>query len=393
MLSTDKIKLFLKEKESELLQIRHHLHAHPELSFQEQKTSEYIQSLLDSWGVKYTSGWAGYGIVGQLSGKKDNNKVVALRADMDALPIVEASGFEFSSLNHGVMHACGHDVHMSCLLGAICVLNHYKEDWDGTIKFIFQPGEEKLPGGASILIQEKVLENPFPKVIIGQHVQPNMPVGNVGICEGQAMASCDEIYITIHGKGGHAAMPHLSINPIGIGAELILKLNDLLLLEKPDNIKSLLSFGKFNTIGGATNIIPETIKIEGTFRCMNEEFRLYFQNRMKTISQELAGTHQAIIDFNIDHGYPCLINDSYYTKEFVEIAKNFVGEESVQILEPRMTSEDFAYYSQLVPAVFYRLGTGASSNVHSPQFIVNEESIVIGSGLMASLALHFLANT
>lgn len=376
------------EVKDELIQIRRHLHSNPELSFQEFNTSAFIQEVLKKWGIVYTNGWAGTGIVGEIYSRAQSDRRVALRADIDALPIQEENQLEFCSKNPGVMHACGHDVHTTCLLGAIYILNNTKDDWSGIVKFIFQPGEEKLPGGASILLKENVFGNTKPSLIIGQHVQPNMEVGTIGICSGKAMASCDEIYITVTGKGGHAAMPQLANNPIPIASELILRLNNLIKEKLPSDQKAILSFGKINTLGGATNIIPETIKIEGTFRCLNEEFRYNFHEELKKSVRILESQTSSDICLNIDIGYPCLKNDESLCEQFIQKLGGFPGVSKIEILPPRLTSEDFSYYSQELPAIFYRLGTGVSTNVHTPQFVVNEDSISLGASIMAYLAVE-----
>ncbi|MEO6190337.1 MAG: M20 family metallopeptidase [Saprospiraceae bacterium] len=393
MIDKNKVQFLLADLKPELFRFRRTLHAHPELSFQEANTSLFVQSILNSWNIEFTTGWATHGIVGIIKGDLESDRTVALRADMDALPIQENNELEWKSKENGIMHACGHDVHMTCLLGALFLLNSLRSDWGGTVKFIFQPGEEKLPGGASIMIDQKVLESPMPDVIIGQHVQPNMDVGHVGICPLKAMASCDEIYLTIKGVGGHAAMPLLAINPISVASELVLELNQLLVNFNPNKVPSVLSIGKFTTEGGATNIIPERVHIEGTFRCMDEDFRKYVHCLIEKICLDISLKYKAHCSLNIQKGYPCLMNDLDYYHAFLKVAKNYLGEANVEILQPRMTSEDFAYYSQQIPAIFYRLGTGQSSNVHTSQFTVNEESILIGAGLMATLASTILRNT
>ena len=376
---------------NELISIRRNLHANPELSFKEYNTSELIQRVLESWNISFTKGWAETGIVGVIESNNISNRVIALRADIDALPIQEQNNLTFISKNDGVMHACGHDVHTTCLLGAIKILNELKNEWNGKIKFIFQPGEEKLPGGASILIQQNVLSNPTPLCIIGQHVQPNMKVGQVGVCSGKSMASCDEIYLSIIGKGGHAAMPHLTINPLLVVSKLLLKMEAAMDFEKSNGANAILSFGKLNSVGGATNIIPEEVNLEGTLRCMDEDFRSNFHLILQKICQNIAKETNSVIDLRIDKGYPCLINNIHLVEEFTRIAKNLLGNSNVLELSPRMTSEDFAYYSQLIPSIFYRLGTGESTNVHTPQFVVNEDSVKIGASLMASLAIKINA--
>lgn len=376
----------------ELISIRHKLHQYPELSFQEKETSSFIGRVLESWGITFQSGFAGYGLTGVLYGGATGNGLVALRADMDALPIHEETGLAFRSRNPGIMHACGHDVHMTCLLGAIRLLDLMKSKWGGRVQFIFQPGEEKLPGGASMMLDEGIFHKELPQVIIGQHVQPGMEVGEVGLCPGQAMASCDELYISITGRGGHAAMPHLANNPITAGSTLVQKMHELLPALNEQNIPSLISIGKFNTVGGATNVIPEIVHLEGTFRCMDEGLRSKVHKALEELCIELAEQFDAKVHLNLVKGYPCLHNNLKASEVFFDLAKAYPGIAMVSELPPRMTSEDFAYYSQLMPSVFYRLGTGPSTNVHTSQFIVNEEAVAIGSGLMAALACRFLTN-
>lgn len=393
MLKVENVKQIVDKLYPELLRIRRHLHQFPELSFKEDTTSLFIQKILSEWNIEFTTGWVKTGIVGTIKSSKPGEKIVALRADMDALPIQEENDLSFCSSVKGVMHACGHDVHMACLLGALYVLNITKDKWEGTVKFVFQPGEEKLPGGASVLIKEGFLDEPKPDLIIGQHVQPNMNVGVVGLCPGTAMASCDELYFTIKGKGGHAALPALTNNPISIAAGLVIEINKIMDEVNPNKKPAVLSIGKFNTIGGATNVIPEIVKLEGTFRCMDEEFRIQIHEHLESLCQQLSIKHNCNIEIRIDKGYPCLLNNVHASQRFFNAAQMYLGKENVQELPPRMTSEDFAYYSQKIPAVFYRLGTGESEGVHSAQFIVNEESIKVGAGMMAWLALDFYKNT
>ncbi|MCC6815389.1 MAG: amidohydrolase [Saprospiraceae bacterium] len=371
----------------ELISIRRRLHQYPELSFIEKNTSLFIQSELTKMNIDYTAGWANTGIVGVIQSTNPDKRIIALRADIDALPIQEDNDLEFRSAHPGIMHACGHDVHTTCLLGALKLLNANKDLWEGSIKFIFQPGEEKLPGGASMLIAENVLDNPKPDCIIGQHVQPNMPVGTLGFCENKAMASCDELYIKVIGKGGHAAMPNLANNPIIIISDLIHCVNELYKTKVSLGNKLVLSIGKINSLGGATNIIPDEVNAEGTFRCMDEGFRNEIHESLLRIAGVISDKYSASASIEIVKGYPCLINDSNLTAQFSNLAAHYAGSESVVKMDPRMTSEDFAYYSQKIPALFYRLGTGKSTNVHTSQFVVNEDSIHFGAGFMAYLAM------
>jgi len=372
---------------SELVAIRRDFHKYPELSFQEEHTSRKIQEILSKQGISFTTGWCKHGIVGTLEGINSGSRVIALRADMDALPIIETSNKDYKSTHEGIMHACGHDVHMTSLIGALIILNSMRDQFEGTVKFIFQPAEEKLPGGASILIEEGVLKNPIPQLIIGQHVQPGMPVGQIGLSAGAFMASCDELYITIKGKGGHAAQAHLCVDPVFISAQLISALQGLMSREKPASTPSVLSFGNIRSIGGTTNIIPDEVKLEGTFRSLDEDWRNKAHARIREVCLGITASFHATCDIDIQKGYPCLLNDPEMTSNLIQQAKTFLGEENVKHLEPRLTSEDFAYYTHQIPAVFYRLGVGDVPGVHTSIFDIDESAIKIGSGLMAYLAI------
>lgn len=374
----------------EIIEIRRHFHKHPELSFEEQQTSGWICAFLDSLQIPYTSGWAGHGIVAQIDAP-NSQKVVALRADMDALPIVEMNDVPYKSINSGIMHACGHDVHMASMVGATKILHKIKDQLPHSIRIIFQPGEEKLPGGAHLMIEEGVLQNPVPSGIFGQHVFPSMPVGKVGIRSGLYMASADEIYITISGKGGHGGMPHELTDTVLAASQMIVNLQQIVSRRSNPAIPTVLSFGKFNTVGGATNIIPDTIHIEGTLRTMDESWREKAHTLIQEVATQTCQTFGASCDVNIMKGYPCLVNDETLTNQSKERMIDYLGKENVTDLPIRMTSEDFAFYSQVVPSCFYRLGTGniekgITSSVHTPTFDIDENSLSIGMGLMAWLA-------
>ncbi len=397
----NKVKAFSKELLPEIIAIRRHLHAHPELSFQEFKTSEYVCSKLNEFNIEYKAGWVKTGIVAMVYGKNPSKKIIALRADLDALPIQETNTVSYRSQNEGVMHACGHDVHTASLLGVAKILTELKDEFEGTVKFIFQPGEEKLPGGASLMIQEGVLQNPTPVGIIGQHVAPQLDAGTAGFRSGMYMASADELYITVSGKGGHAALPDQYNNPILIAAKILLRLEEEFMTpkikvhqNKSDSqtaIPTVLAFGKV-TAKGATNVIPEKVFIEGTFRTFDEKWRLTAHQLMKNIAVEIAQQCNGNCEFKIDLGYPFLVNDKEVTDHAKQAAMDYLGNDKIVDLDLRMTSEDFAFYSQKVPACFYRLGTGSNeknscSNVHTSSFDVDENSMEIGMGLMSWLAL------
>lgn len=374
---------------------RQHIHANPELSFKEFETSAFIKKHLEEWGIPYTE-MANTGVVGLIEGGIPSDKIVALRADMDALPIIEANDKPYVSKNVGVMHACGHDVHSSSLLGTAYILNSMKADFAGTIKLIFQPGEEVLPGGASIMIKEGVLENPKPQAIIGQHVMPLIDAGKVGFRSGIYMASTDELYVTVHGKGGHGAQPHQNIDPVLIAAHIVVALQQIVSRNADPRLPSVLSFGKVQA-NGATNIIPNEVKMEGTFRTLNEDWRKEAKKLMKKMAEGIAESMGGSCDFNIMNGYPYLINEEKLSDNARLYAEDYLGKENVLDLDIWMAAEDFAYYSQVTDACFYRLGTGnkekgTSYSVHTPNFDIDEDALKLSTGLMAYIALKQLGN-
>ncbi len=384
------IKKLSQKYADEFIQIRHHLHAHPELSYHEFETSKLVQEKLADWGIGFEV-MATTGVVALIKGKNPDKRVIALRADMDALPITEQNEIEYRSKNEGVMHACGHDVHTTCLLGAAKILNELKDEWEGTIKLIFQPGEEKNPGGASLLIKEGVLENPKPDAIFALHVHPNLEVGKLSFRGGMVMASADEIYITLKGKGGHAAAPHLTSDTILAASQLVVNLQQVVSrMNNPFN-PSVLSITSFQG-GNTTNVIPSEVKLMGTFRAMNEEWRFKAHDLIKNICSATAAVSGAQIDVEIDVGYPFVVNDSELTAMAKRSAATFAGEENVEETEMRMGAEDFAFYSHVIPACFFRLGVGniqknITSGVHTPTFNIDERSIETGIGIMAWLAV------
>ncbi|MCS6832395.1 MAG: M20 family metallopeptidase [Flammeovirgaceae bacterium] len=390
----EKIKSLVRQHLNEIISNRRYLHAHPELSFQEYKTAQFVGEKLKSYGITPQEGVAGTGLVALIEGKNPHKKVVALRADMDALPITEANEVSYKSCNTGVMHACGHDAHTASLLGAANVLNQLKEHFEGTIKLIFQPGEELIPGGASLMIKDGVLENPAPKSILGQHVAPQIPVGKVGFREGMYMASADEIYLTIKGKGGHAAMPENLIDPVLIAAHVIVALQQVVSRNANPKVPSVLSIGKV-IANGVTNVIPNQVEIEGTFRTLNEEWREKAHEKIRNIVEGITKSMGGVAELDIRRGYPFLVNEPTLTRRMKEAAIQYVGASNVVDLDIWMASEDFAYYSQAIDACFYRLGTrneakGIVSGVHTPTFDIDEDSLEIGAGLMAWLAVSEL---
>jgi len=373
---------------------RRHLHAHPELSYEEYETSKYVANILENMGLEVQKGIAGTGMVAYINGKNPDKKTIALRADMDALPILEKNDVDYKSKNEGVMHACGHDVHTSSLLGVTQLLQSTKDEWEGKIKLIFQPGEERLPGGASLMIKEGVLENPRPKSIIGQHVMPLIDAGQVGFREGMYMASADEVYITVKGKGGHAALPESAIDPVLIASHIIVALQQIVSRNCSPKVPAVLSFGKVEALG-ATNIIPNEVKIEGTFRTMNEAWRKSAHEKIKQIANNMAQAMGATCECEVRVGYPYLENEVALTRKMKNAAKDYLGEENVLDLDLWMAAEDFSYYSQEIDACFYRLGIrneskGINSGLHTPTFDIDEDALKVGPGLMAWLAINEL---
>jgi len=374
----------------ELINIRRHLHRNPELSMKEEKTSAFIAAKLDEYGIKYTSGIAVHGIVALIEGKNPGKRTIALRADMDALPILEDNNTEYCSTVPGVMHACGHDVHMTCLLGAAHLLQQLRNEFEGTIKLLFQPSEEQFPGGASMMIKEGALKNPTPEKMFGQHVLPTLEAGKIGLKPGKYMASTDEIYLTVKGKGGHGATPELNIDPVLIASHIIVALQQIISRDKNPVLPAVLSFGRF-IADGRTNIIPSDVKMEGTLRTFDEKWRADAHQKITKLATGLAESMGGTCEVFIDKGYPFLVNDDKVTAQTKKAAIEYLGPDNVVDLDMRLTAEDFAYYTQLVPSCFYRLGVANESrgivhNLHTPRFDVDEASLETGAGFMAYLA-------
>lgn len=386
------IQTLAKEVAPKVQSWRHHIHANPELSFEEFETARFVSDRLTEFGIEHQHGVAGTGVVGIIKGRNPDSRILALRGDMDALPILEQNEVSYKSTKPGIMHACGHDVHTSSLLGASWILQQVKDQFEGTIKLIFQPGEEKVPGGASLLIKEGVLQNPAPQSIVGQHVMPFLPVGKVGFREGLYMASADEIYLTIHGKGGHGAMPNLAIDVVAISAQVITALQQVVSRSADPKTPSVLSFGTVMA-KGATNILPNSIYLEGTFRTMDEDWRAKAHQKIRQIVEGICESFGAKADLEIRKGYPFLKNDPVLTRKMKKCAQEYLGAENVVDLDIWMAAEDFSYYTQEMPGCFYRLGTrneekGIVSGVHTPTFDIDEDALEIGCGLMAWLAVN-----
>ena len=368
--------------------MRRHLHANPELSYQEFETSKFVQQKLAEFNIPFEVK-ATTGVVGLIKGKDPDSRVVALRADMDALPITEQNDVPYKSTKEGLMHACGHDVHTTCLLGAAKILSQTKDQWKGTVKLIFQPGEEKNPGGASLLIKEGVLENPAPQSIFALHVNPQLETGKLSFRAGKVMASADEIYITIKSKGGHAAAPHLTADTILVASHLIVALQQVISRNNNPLLPSVLSITSFQG-GHTTNVIPSEVKLMGTFRAMDEEWRTKAHGIIKKLSNEIVHSMGAEIDLHIDVGYPTVYNNEQLNDEARRLAGTYIGAENVGETEIRMGAEDFGYYSQKIPGCFFRLGTankskGITAGVHTPLFNIDEDAIEIGMGIMAAM--------
>jgi len=382
----EKIQALARQFHHEMIEIRRHLHQHPELSYVEFETSKYIQEQLTHIGIPFTV-MATTGVVGIIKGKNPDKKIIALRADIDALPIQEANDISYKSKKDGIMHACGHDVHTTCLLGAAKILHALQHEWEGTVKLIFQPGEEKNPGGASIMIKEGVLENPKPQAIYALHVHPGLTLGQLSFRSGMVMASADELYFTIKGKGGHAAAPHLATDPILIGSHLVTSLQQVISRNKNPLYPSVLSITSFQG-GSTTNVIPHEVKLMGTFRAMDETWRSEAHHLIERISHQVVESMGGKLELHIDKGYPVVYNDEALTENASVWASQYMGAEHVEETEMRMGAEDFGYYAQEIPGCFFRLGVmnkekGIIHGVHTPQFNIDEDAIEIGMGMMA----------
>lgn len=385
------IQALAEKHHPEWVAIRRHLHAHPELSFEEHETMAFVSNKLHEWGIEHETGVTGTGIVAHVRGRNPDQRTVALRADMDALPIQELNDVDYRSKVDGVMHACGHDVHTTNLLGAIQLLHLTSEHWEGTVRCIFQPGEERIPGGARAMVDAGVLTNPVPSGILGQHVYPQLPAGHVGVRPGPYMASADEIHLTVHGQGGHAALPHLCKDPVLATAHILVAAQQLVSRHANPSQPTVLSFGKVEALG-ATNIIPNSVTVQGTFRAMDETWRFEAHGLLRNLIVQVASAHGCTVDLDIRVGYPHVNNHVELTHRFKELAIEYVGADKVHDLDIRMTGEDFSHFANAIPGCFYRLGTASPSSnlgksgLHTPHFDVDEDSLTLGAGLMAYAA-------
>jgi amidohydrolase len=389
----DRIVQLTSEFFAEIVQNRRYLHQNPELSFQEFKTADFVSKKLTEYGIKHQCGIAKTGIVGWIEGVNPELKMVALRADMDALPILEENDVPYQSLAKGVMHACGHDVHTSSLLGVARVLHEMKGEFEGSVMLIFQPSEERLPGGAKLMMEQGIFEQREPDAIIGQHVLPSLDAGFVGFRPGVYMASTDELYVTIKGKGGHGAIPHEITDPVLAASHIIIALQQIVSRNAEAVIPTVLSFGKV-IANGSTNIIPNEVYMEGTFRTMNETWRTIAHEKMTKMAKSIAEGMGVECDFIIKKGYPVLVNDEEVTNYAASCAGELLGQDKVQPLDIRMTAEDFSYFSQKYPCTYYRLGVKKAGEdgypLHSSKFNIDEEALRTSVALMAWLGIKLL---
>ncbi len=391
---SDKIKSAASDIRSEIVNIRRYLHQNPELSFHEFNTSRFIKSKLDELQIPWRS-VAGTGVLAEINGNLGTGKVVALRADIDALAIEDKKICDYRSQNKGIMHACGHDAHTSMLLGVAYLLKKIQPNLKGTVKLIFQPAEEIIPGGAIQVINDGALIEPDVDLIIGQHVTPLLPAGKVGIRKGIFMASMDEISILIKGKGGHGAEPHRVIDPVLAASSAVVMLQQLVSRKNNPATPSVLSFGKF-IANGTINIIPDEVVIEGTFRTMNEKWRGEALQKIRQITSSIVEGLGCSCEIKIRNGYPSLSNPVNIVEKTEEYMKNFLGELNIVDSEIWMASEDFSYYAEATNSIFYLLGVGykgaKATPLHTSQFDINEDALEVGIGLMAYITLKYLAD-
>jgi len=381
----------------ELVRLRRQIHMHPELSYSEYETAALVSTKLKELGIEHETGIAGTGIVGVIRGEISPEKItVGLRADMDALPVTESPGAEYRSLYEGVMHACGHDAHTAMLLGTATLLQDMRSELQGSVLLVFQPGEEKAPGGARLMIESGIFDRYKPDMFMALHVLPDLPTGTVGYHPGPYMASCDEIYLTVKGKGGHAAQPSQYTDQVYIASQLVITLKDTVM--KLSSIKTPVILGVGRITGmGATNVIPETVEIACTFRTFNEQLRVSAKKIIRDTSSMIAERYGVTIDVNILEGYPVLVNDQTLTEKASELSKMLLGTDRVIEMPERMSSEDFSFFSERYPATLFRIGITPAGNpvklLHTPAFDLDEKAMATGVANMTWLTLNLLAET
>lgn len=364
----------------EIIQWRRYLHQNAEISFEEYRTADFICSVLDRYGIEH-SRVATTGVLAKLNGEHPDRPIV-LRADIDALPILEKVDVPFACKS-GVMHACGHDLHIASLLGTLVLLR--KIGCRGTIWGLFQPGEELHPGGASIVLSEGIFDTVTPRAFVGQHVSPELSVGTFGMRAGTFMASTDEVHITMQGRGGHGAMPHLGSDTVVASAAMIMAMQTIVSRNNDALSPAVLSFGRV-IADGATNIIPNEVYIEGTLRTMSEPFRALAKERIAAVAHGTAQAYGVHAVVSIKDGYPSVFNDEALTARAIELGRNLFGDGAVVNIPMRMTAEDFGFYAESFPSIFYRLGVGESAPLHNSLFCPDERSLAFGAAMMAMLA-------
>jgi amidohydrolase len=378
----------------EVIRLRRHFHKHPELSYQETETSSFICEWLETNGIDFRREIAGTGIIGSINGKAPGNTIIAVRAEMDALPVKEKNTTDYASVNPGKMHACGHDAHMAMLLGTAKLLNSIRDQIGGTVLLIFQPGEEKSPGGARLMIESGELNNPKPDIFIAQHVLPELETGKAGFKAGSYMASCDELYITVNGKGGHAALPGLTTDQIYIASKLVIRLKESISEQQALNkIPTVLGIGRISG-EGATNVIPDKVEIAGTFRTFDDKWRAEGLAIVKRIAAETAKEFSVSIDVNIAEGYPVLINDENLTEKAISFSSELIGKENIETFDIRLSSDDFSFYRALSPSLYYRIGIRKKGEemqkLHTSEFNIDEEALETGVANLSWLVCSFL---
>ncbi|MEF8816807.1 MAG: M20 family metallopeptidase [Salinibacter sp.] len=375
----------------EVVDLRRALHRRPELSGEEHETARRVAERLEALGLDVRTGVYETGVVATLDGDEPGPTLL-LRADMDALPIQEETGLDFASEHEGVMHACGHDLHTSSLLGTAMILARHREAVHGQVRFCFQPHEERIPGGAKFMIEEGVLDardgGPAPAAAIGQHVKPDLPPGTLGVRPGAFMASTDEVYVTVTGAGGHAAAPHEGVDPVYVASEIVGALQSLVSRRCPPGVPSILTIGRL-VADGATNVIPDTARLEGTFRAMDETWRFRAHALFRQLVRRTAEAHGATAEVEVREGYPALHNDEATTSLVRTAAHEYVGPGRTVDADRWFAGEDFAYFLQECPGTFYQLGVGSDHGLHTSRFDPDEEALRTGTGFMAYLAWRY----